>query len=287
MIILSLSGTRASNLKRIQNKCHLREMIVGRQVNPNGYVECTLTAYQARNLNFAIDTIRACLRKEDQSAVLVMEAKSDDSPQLQESTPSFDFSQTDINFLMNLNSYPQPSYNFQNTPSFDFTHQATSASRKTDKRRGDLNDLNKTPTETQNPLYENLSSSTYSPKHQSKRACPVTKEIDCTTDEGFWIQKEYYHALDETSKQLFDSLIDKLEKIRIAREENVARKQQRLVSRNRPNKSRVYHSSNSYLKEDNNRTEKNPTIKDNSNENLDKVSRKKRWRKRRLFQSFI
>ena len=251
-------------------------MIISRQPNGKGYVECTLTAFQARNLNFAIDTIRSFLRKEDHNAVLIIESKpndstTQDSPHLHELVPPVEFPPTNSHFLMNLNPYPQPSYNFQNTPSFDFTHQATSASRKTDKRRGDLNDLNKTPTESTNPFYENISSSTYSPKHQSKRACPVTKEIDCTTDEGFWIQKQFYHALDETSKQLFDSLMEKLEKIRITTEENVARKQQRLVGRNRPNKSRVHHSSNSYLKEDNNRLEKNPIIKETPNETLDKV----------------
>jgi hypothetical protein len=174
-----------------------------------------------------------------------------------------------------LNHYPQPSYNFQNTPSFDFTHQATSASRKTDKRRGELNDHNKTPTESQNQQYENLSSSNYlsnSPKHKSKRSCPETKEIDCTTDDGFWIQKQYYYALDDTSKQLFDSLIEKLEKIRIATEENVARKQQRLVGRNRSNKSRVYTSSISYLNEDNQQNEKDLIIKSTQIENNIKVS---------------
>jgi hypothetical protein len=249
-----LPGTRGSNLKRIQTKCHLRDMIVGRQANEKGYVECTLTAYQARNLNFAIDTIRSFLRNEDENAVLIMES-TQDSLHLHELIPSshtsssFELSRTGIHFMKNnSNQYPQSSYYFQNTPSFDFTHQATSASRKTDKRRGELNDLNKTPT-------ENVSSSTYSPKHQSKRSCPETKEIDCTTDEGFWIQKQYYYALDDTSKQLFDSLIEKLDKIRIATEENAARKQQRLVGRNRPNKSRIYNSSISYLKEDNNRNE--------------------------------
>jgi hypothetical protein len=248
-------------------------MIVGRQVNEKGYVECTLTAYQARNLNFAIDTIRSCLRNEDESAVLVMES-TQDSPHLHElvppshtSTASLELPQTGINFMRNnLNHYPQPSYNFQNTPSFDFTHQATSASRKTHKRRGELNDLNKTPTESQN-----LSPSTYSPKHKSKRSCPETKEINCSTDEGFWIQKQCYYALDDASKQLFDSLIEKLDKIRIATEENAARKQQRLVGRNRPNKSRVYNSTISYLKEDNNRNEKDGIIKSTQIENLDKV----------------
>jgi len=70
-------GTRASNLKRIQTKCHLRDMIVGRQANENGYIECTLTAYQKRNINFAIDTIRSFLRNEDDNAVLVIESNQD------------------------------------------------------------------------------------------------------------------------------------------------------------------------------------------------------------------
>jgi hypothetical protein len=251
-------------------------MIVGRQANEKGYVECTLTAYQTRNLNFAIDTIRSFLRNEDETAVLVTES-TQDSPHLHELVPpshtaSLELPQTGIHFMKNnLNQYPQPSYNFQNTPSFDFTHQATSASRKTHKRRGELNDINKTPTESQNQSYENVSASTYSPKHKSKRSCPETKEIDCTTDEGFWIQKQYYYALDDSSKQLFDSLIDKLDKIRIATEENAARKQQRLVGRNRPNKSRVYNSSIAYLKEDNNRNEKEDIIKPTASENPTKV----------------
>jgi hypothetical protein len=53
-------------------------MMVGRQPNENGYVECTLTAYQTRNLNFAIDTIRSFLRNEDESAVLVIESNYPD-----------------------------------------------------------------------------------------------------------------------------------------------------------------------------------------------------------------
>lgn len=175
----------------------------------------------------------------------------------------------------NSNLYPQPSYNFQNTPSFDFTHQATSASRKTDKRRGELTDLTRTPNESQNQSYENVSSSYYSsnsPRHKSKRSCPETKEINCTTDDGFWIQKQYYHALDDASKELFDSLIDKLEKIRIATEENAARKQQRLVGRNRSNKGRVHTSSISYLLEDSNQAEKDLTIKPAQIESNNKVS---------------
>jgi len=240
--------------------------------------------FQTRNLNFAIDTIRSFLRNEDESAVLVIESNHPDisvqnSPNLHELAPpsntdqssvtSSELSQTGF-MTKSLNHYPQPSYNFQNTPSFDFTHQATSASRKTDKRRGELNDHNKTPTESQNQQYENISSSNYlsnSPKHKSKRSCPETKEIDCTTDEGFWIQKQYYYALDETSKQLFDSLIEKLEKIRIVTEENAVRKQQRLVGRNRSNKSRVHNSSISYLNEDNNQNEKDLNIKSTQIEN--------------------
>jgi hypothetical protein len=153
----------------------------------------------------------------------------------------------------NATQLPQPSYNFQNTPSFDFTHRPTSASRKTDKRPGEVNDVsnnNNGPTRTpnenqyaQNGGSSSSNSSSVSPRHKSKRTCPETKEIDCTTDDGFWIQKQYYHALDDTSKELFDSLLDKLEKIRIANEENAARKQQRLVGRNRPNKSRGFSAS--------------------------------------------
>jgi hypothetical protein len=159
---------------------------------------------------------------------------------------------------------PQPSYNFQNTPSFDFTHQPTAAARKTDKRPGDVNDSSnnnngssRTPNE--NPCVQNggsssSNSSSVSPRHKSKRTCPETKEIDCTTDDGFWVQKQYYHALDDASKELFDSLLDKLEKIRIANEENAARKQQRLVGRNRPNKSRGYPASVSSSTQDNDLT---------------------------------
>ena len=86
-------------------------------------------------------------------------------------------------------------------------------------------------------------SSSVSPRQKSKRTCPETKEIDCTTDEGFWIQKQYYHALDDSSKEVFDSLMEKLEKIRIVAEENAMRKQQRLVGRNRGNKTRAYPST--------------------------------------------
>ncbi|CAF0806853.1 unnamed protein product [Rotaria sordida] len=290
-------GIRASNLKRIQTKCHLRDMIVGRQANENGYVECILSAYQTRNINFAIDTIRSFLRNEDDSAVLVPESKHgdtsfQDSPHLHElAPPNIEHSSTTSSELCqsnketgfmtkslnlgNNNPYPQPSYNFQNTPSFDFTHQATSASRKTDKRRGELHDHNKTPNESQNQQYDNLSSSNYlsnSPRHKSKRSCPETKEIDCITDDGFWIQKQYYNALDDTSKQLFDTLIDKLEKIRVVTEENAARKQQRLVGRNRSNKTRIHSSSISYSNDDNNNhNEKDLTIKSTQLENNIKV----------------
>lgn len=162
---------------------------------------------------------------------------------------------------------PQPSYNFQNTPSFDFTHQPTSASRKTDKRPGELNDSNTTTNVQSRPSSDNQSqqqgsssssnSPSTSPRHKSKRTCPETKEIDCTTDDGFWIQKQYYHALDDASKELFDSLIDKLEKIRIASEENAARKQQRLVGRTRTNKSRLFTSSISSIIQANEDTQLN------------------------------
>jgi hypothetical protein len=180
----------------------------------------------------------------------------------------------------NGNQLPQPSYNFQNTPSFDFTHQPTSASRKTDKRPGEVNDFNNTNHShirtsndhqyPQNGGSSSSNSSSVSPRHKSKRTCPETKEIDCTTDEGFWIQKQYYHALDDSSKELFDSLIDKLEKIRIANEENAARKQQRLVGRNRPNKTRAFTSAISSTTQTND--EKDLTIKLTENEHDDKVN---------------
>lgn len=67
-------------MRRIQGKCHLRDMIVARHANENGYVECTLSAYQARNLNFAIETIRSYLRNEDDQAVQVMESNYVDLP---------------------------------------------------------------------------------------------------------------------------------------------------------------------------------------------------------------
>lgn len=67
-------------------------MIINRQANENGYVECILTSYQARNLSFAIDTIRSFLRNEDESAVIVPEIHSTDnqtqeSPHLHELAP--------------------------------------------------------------------------------------------------------------------------------------------------------------------------------------------------------
>jgi hypothetical protein len=180
----------------------------------------------------------------------------------------------------NSNQFPQPSYNFQNTPSFDFTHRPTSASRKTDKRPGEVNDFNNTNngstrTSNDNQYQQNggsssSNSSSVSPRHKSKRTCPETKEIDCTTDDGFWIQKQYYQALDDTSKELFDSLLDKLEKIRIANEENAARKQQRLVGRNRSNKTRAFTSTISSTTQTND--EKDLTIKSTENEQDNKVN---------------
>jgi hypothetical protein len=185
--------------------------------------------------------------------------------------------------LGNGNQLPQSSYNFQNTPSFDFTHRPTSASRKTDKRPGEVTDCNntnnsqaRTPNDNQHQQYGGSSSSnssSVSPRHKSKRSCPETKEIDCTTDEGFWIQRQYYHALDDTSKELFDSLLDKLEKIRIDTEENAVRKQQRLVGRNRSNKLRGFTSAVSattHINDENN--EKDLTLKTTEDENDDKVS---------------
>ena len=55
-------------------------MIVARHANENGYVECTLSSYQARNLNFAIDTIRSYLRNEDDQAIQVLESNYIDLP---------------------------------------------------------------------------------------------------------------------------------------------------------------------------------------------------------------
>lgn len=97
------------------------------------------------------------------------------------------------------------------------THRPTSASRKTGERSGEINDfnnINNGQTCTYNDQQGDYSS-LISPQHKSKRTCPETKEISYTTDDGFWIQKQYYNALDDTSKELFDSLMDKLEKIRI------------------------------------------------------------------------
>lgn len=302
-------------------------MNVARHPNENGYVECKLAAYQMRNLNFALDTIRAFLRNEDDQAVQVFDAYyvdlpsqqspfQNDQPPFASSHQNFDqFHQPyfpnnhqqsppvsftgptefvhpsggtgrhsiDILFILwvllgfmtrplhfnNGNPLPPPSYNFQNPPSFDFTHQPTSASRKTDKRPGEVNEFTNLPpnqsrTSNDNPSSQNgasssSNSSSVSPRHKSKRTCPETKEIDCTTDEGFWIQKQYYHALDDASKELFDSLLDKLEKIRIANEENAARKQQRLVARNRPNKTRGFstsHPSSTQTNDENDSTSK-------------------------------
>jgi hypothetical protein len=336
-------------LRRIQSKCHLRDIVVSRHQNESGYVECIISAYQTRNLNFAVDTIRSYLRNEDDQAVQALDfhyvdvplqsspfqnSPQNDHPHLPGPIQNFDnfhphgFSnnryqqqqpqQQPMSFtappelhhthretgknihqiivcknqlssqgfmtrplhLGNGTQLPQPSYNFQNTPSFDFTHRPTSASRKTDKRPGEVNDFNnanngqtRTPNDCQHQHYGGSSSSnssSVSPRHKSKRTCPETKEIDCTTDDGFWVQKQYYHALDDTSKELFDSLIDKLEKIRIATEENAARKQQRLNGRNRPNKSRGFTSSISSTTQSND--EKDLTIKSTQDEHDTKVS---------------
>lgn len=142
----------------------------------------------------------------------------------------------------------QPSYNFQNPPSFDFTRRPTSTSRKTEKRPGEGTEQpgssngqlrHSTDSSSHNGIVSSSSTnSSASPRHKSKRTCPETKEIDCGTDDGFWIQKQYYNALDDPSKELFDSLLEKLERFRIANEEKVVKKQQRLVGRNRLNKNR-------------------------------------------------
>jgi len=337
--VARIVGTRGSTLRRIQGKCHLRDMIVARHANENGYVECTLSAYQTRHLNFAIETIRSYLRNEDENAIQVMESNYIDVPsqsspyahsphhdqpqltapnanqdhqqtfptqryqqqqqmsftaipsdqrQFHRETGSTIFSSSSTRSLQfnNGSNVPQPSYNFQNTPSFDFTHRPTSASRKTDKRPGDVNDghgPNRTPSEFPSSSSCQISngssssaSSSVSPRHKSKRACPETKEIDCTTDEGFWIQKQYYHALDDSSKELFDSLMEKLENIRIVAEENAARKQQRFVGRNRANKTRPFPTplvSTTHLNEEANQqfNDKETLIKIHQEENEKKI----------------
>lgn len=326
-------------------------MNVARHANEDGYVECTLSAYQTRNLNFAIDTIRSYLRSEDDQAVQVLESHyvdlplqsspfqnspHNDQPQLTAPNQSYDNSQQQgfpnpryqqqqqISFtapnesrhlqretgmhahslncsrrtpvisgfmtrplqFSNGTPLPQPSYNFQNTPSFDFTHRPTSASRKADKRPGEVTDCQgntngqvRTPNDCPDQQYAGSSSSnssSVSPRHKSKRACPETKEIDCTTDEGFWIQKQHYHALDDSSKELFDSLLETLEKIRIATEENAVRKQQRLVGRNRTNKTRAFPSSVTSSNQLNDETvapsnDKDSIIKTNEDEDAVKV----------------
>jgi len=217
-------GTHGSTKKRIQSKCHLRDMYIARHANENGYTECKISAYQIENLNFAIDTIRNYLRNEDQQAIQVFDSYFID-------LPAYQSDQTLLTIPSNFNhdnQSVQSSYNFQSTPTFDFTHQPTCASRENDKRSDNLNDSS------------SVSSSDSCSRHRSKRTCPVTKEIECSTDDGFWIRKQYYHALDDQSKELFDSLMKKFEEIRLANEENAVRKQrQRLVGRNRTNKLRT------------------------------------------------
>ena len=68
-------GTRGSTIRRIQGKCHLRDFVVGRQANENGYIECKISANQQRQLNFAIDTIRSYLRNQDEEVIQVLESK--------------------------------------------------------------------------------------------------------------------------------------------------------------------------------------------------------------------
>ena len=68
-------GSRGSTIRRIQNKCHLRDFIVGRQPNENGYIECKISANQQRQLTFAIDMMRSYLRDQDEEAIQVFESK--------------------------------------------------------------------------------------------------------------------------------------------------------------------------------------------------------------------
>ncbi|CAF3760857.1 unnamed protein product [Rotaria sordida] len=158
------------------------------------------------------------------------------------------------------------------------TYQPTSASSKTDESPGEVNDFNNTnngQTHTYNDQQYQQNdcslSSLIPPQHKSKQTCLKTKEISCTTDDGFWIQKQYYNELDDTSKELFDSLMDKLEKIRIANEENAAKKQQHLVERTRSNKSSVFNSTISLSTITQSNDEKDLTIKLTEDEQNNKV----------------
>lgn len=254
--IARIVGKRGANLRLIKNKSHLIDLNIEREADENGYVHCHLTANQSRNIQTAIETIRNFLHTEDSNAVIVGESvdRSIVAPFAGFSTKSFQIDSS--------SNVSQPTHNFQNRPSFDFTHQATSAARKTDKRPGDLTE-NSPQIETK---VLSSKTTTLSPQHRTKRTCPETKEINCSTDEGFWIQKQFYQALDDESKQIFDSLIDKLDKIRLASEENAARKHQRLAGRNRSNKTRAYSSSISQLNEENSSVEKRLPVKSISNE---------------------
>lgn len=76
-------------------------MIVARHPNENGYVECKISAYQTRNLNFAIDTIRNFLKNEDDQAVIVLDSQYVDIPS--QSSP-----------YQNLPQYGQPHLSLPN-----------------------------------------------------------------------------------------------------------------------------------------------------------------------------
>ena len=92
-------------------------MIVARHANENGYVECKLSAYQSRNLNFALDTIRSFLRNEDDQAVQVFDAYyvelpsqsspfQNDQPQL--ATFGQNFEQFHPSYFPNNHQQPPP-----------------------------------------------------------------------------------------------------------------------------------------------------------------------------------
>lgn len=99
----------------------MRDIIVARHPNENGYTECTLSAYQTRNLNFAIDTIRGFLRNEDDQAVQVFDSHFVDMPlqsspfhndQPQLSAPNQNFEHFHQQNFQNNHQQPQQSVSF-------------------------------------------------------------------------------------------------------------------------------------------------------------------------------
>lgn len=62
-----------SNIKFIKNKSHLRDFTISRKTNEDGYNECSISAYQSRNIQSALEIIRSFLRKEDSTVLLLIE----------------------------------------------------------------------------------------------------------------------------------------------------------------------------------------------------------------------